>query len=85
MPQESFLKTIFFAIYCFKRGSSLAFVQLKLISNFVDDLLASTEFFNDSSVVQKYPKKDPSDLCSSWHCQLFEHPAFVAHLRVRQR
>jgi hypothetical protein len=52
---------------------------LEVISNFVDHLLASTEFLNYSSVFQKRPEKGVPNLRPRWHSQLFEHSSFVAH------
>ena len=56
-----------------------------IVSELIDNFLASAEFFDHSAMFQKCSEKRPSDLCPSWHRQLFEHSAFVAHLRARQR
>ena len=78
MPEQGFLKAIFLSINRFQGRTALGLIEMKLIGELTDNVLARTKFFDDSAVFQKRSQQCASNIYSSWHRQLLKHSLFVA-------
>ena len=78
MPEQGFLKAIFLSINRFQGRTALGLIEMKLIGELIDHVLARTKFFDDSAVFQKRSQEGASNFYASWHRQLLKHSLFVA-------
>ncbi len=53
MPEQGFLEPIFLSINRFQGRTALGVIEMKLIGELIDNVLARTKFFDDSTVFQK--------------------------------